>query len=192
MNADHTVRQPERETYVYRINSDDVIVWVSDNWQAFVDANEGAAKTDAEIVIGKSLWDYIAGFEVRHLYVTVLKVVRERNQVIHLLFRCDAPDLRRYLRLEMVPLSDGQVELRSQILKTENRESVNLLRPALPRSDEIITMCSMCKKVETDPDDWQEIESAINRLHLFEMETPPQISHGLCPSCYQTMLAEIS
>ncbi|MDD4101767.1 MAG: hypothetical protein PHU80_03950 [Kiritimatiellae bacterium] len=191
MGEDQTLQKPEQETYVYRINADDVIVWVGDNWQAFVEANKGAANTAAKAVLGKSLYDYICGLEVRHLYATVLKVVRERNQVLHLLFRCDAPELRRYLRLELAPLTNGHVELRSQILKTESRESVELLRPDLPRSDEIITMCSMCKKVETDPDDWQEIESAINRLHLFEMEAPPQISHGLCPVCYQAMLAEI-
>ncbi len=180
-----------RETYVYRVNAQDEIVWVSENWQAFADANCGAANTAADVVIGRSLWEYIVGLEVRHLYETVLKAVRERGQPIRLLFRCDAPDLRRYLQLLLVPLADRQVEFRSQLLRTETRACVDLLRPEFPRSDGIVTLCSMCKKIATGPNEWREIEEAINHLHLFEQDALPSLSHGLCPVCYEAMMAEI-
>lgn len=65
MSAAQTELQPARETYVYRINADDVIVWVGDNWQAFVDENRGAANTAAEAVLGKSLYDYICRLALR-------------------------------------------------------------------------------------------------------------------------------
>lgn len=189
-----TVQHDEhpRETYVYRIDGGDLIVWVSENWQTFVVANDGAENTYAARVIGRSLWDFITGMETRHLYETVIQNVRKRQKTIRLLFRCDAPDERRFLRLTVVPQPDGFLEFQSQLLRTEHRDAVALLSRGTSRTDTIVTLCSMCKKIKITPDDWQEIECAINRLHLFETSTPPQISHGLCPACFQEMMTEIA
>jgi hypothetical protein len=180
------------ETYVYRIDAHDAIIWVSDNWQMFVVANEGAENTYADQVLGRSLWDFITGMETRHLYQIVIQEARKRQKTVRLLFRCDAPDERRFLRLTINPQADGHLEFQSQILRTERRDSVDLLRRETLRGDTIVTLCSMCKKVKIAPDDWQEIERAINLLHLFETATPPQLSHGLCPACFRDMMAEIA
>jgi hypothetical protein len=180
------------ETYVYRIDSQDVIVWISDNWQAFAVANDGAENTYTDQVLGCSLWAFITGMETRHLYQIVIHEARKRQKTIRLLFRCDAPDERRFLRLTIVPQPDGHIEFQSQILRVEPRSPVDLLRRGTPHADTFVTLCSMCKKVKITPDDWQEVEHAINRLHLFETEAPPQISHGLCPACHQAMMAEIA
>ncbi len=105
------------ETYVYRIDSQDVIVWISDNWQAFAVANDGAENTYTDQVLGCSLWAFITGMETRHLYQIVIHEARKRQKTIRLLFRCDAPDERRFLRLTIVPQPDGHIEFQSQILR---------------------------------------------------------------------------
>lgn len=179
------------ETYVYQVNGKDVIVSISANWQAFVDANGGTEKTSAANVLGKSLWDFVDGLEVQHLYKSVIKTVRKKKREAKVLFRCDSPDTRRFLRLTLVPLEKCGVEFRSQILRTEPRESVDLLRNDVERAKAFIKMCSMCKKVETRDERWEEAEAAINSLRLFEMECLPQISHGICPGCFQAVTEEL-
>ncbi len=177
--------------YAYEVDERDVIVRVSDNWQAFVDANGGGTSTAAAAVIGTPIWNYISGMEVRHLYQAVLKAVRERQKTVRLQFRCDAPDLRRYLVLTLTPLAARQIEIESRILRTERRASIDLLRHDVPRADTFITMCSMCKKVKVAPDEWIEVEQAINRLRLFEQAVPPKITHGFCPACFQALMTEL-
>ena len=101
--------QPEghpNQPYVYRIDARDAIVWVSDNWQMFAVANEGAETTYADQVLGRSLWEFITGMETRHLYQIVIQEARQRQKTVRLLFRCDAPDERRFLRLTIVPQAD--------------------------------------------------------------------------------------
>jgi len=164
---------------------------VSGNWQEFVKENNGLENTNSNNVIGKPLWNFINGMETAHLYQIVLKAVRESKHGVKLFFRCDSPDTRRYLQLAIIPLEDSCIEFRSQIIKTESRESPDILRNGIERSDDIITMCSMCKKINTLHNAWEEIELAINILKLLEMEHPPRISHGLCPSCFNSMMDEV-
>jgi len=184
-------KQEEYETYSYRIDDNDIIVTLSDNWQDFLTANHGAENTHAENVIGKSLWTFICGVETRHLYQVVLRTVRDSQHQVKLLFRCDAPDARRYLQLIVAPGENSSIEFKSQIIKTESRESVDVLRHDLARSEDAIRMCSMCKHIEVREQIWEETEQAINTMGLFEAERLPHIIHGLCPACFNAMMNEI-
>ncbi|HEY9449900.1 MAG TPA: PAS domain S-box protein [Gemmatimonadaceae bacterium] len=44
---------------------------------------------------------------------------------------------------------------------------------------EILPICSYCKKIRDDENYWQSVESYISR------HTRTRFSHGVCPSCYQ-------
>jgi hypothetical protein len=180
------------ESYTYKIDDKDTVYYVSDNWQSFVTENSGASNTDSVNVIGKSLWDYIYGSEARHLYEIIIKRVRRSKWEITLMFRCDSPDLRRYLQLIIKPLADNHIEFISQVIRTESRQSVDLLRSDIDRSEELITLCFMCKKLKIDENTWEELESGINTLKLFHHERLPKISHGLCPTCYQMALEQFA
>ena len=46
------------------------------------------------------------------------------------------------------------------------------------RLEEMMPMCSYCKKVRDDQNYWQQIESYINE------RTGTEISHSVCPECY--------
>ena len=60
------------------------------------------------------------------------------------------PELRRHLELTVVPEADGHLTIRSCTLQTEPREPVPLLDDQSERSNEFITICSWCKKVEVE------------------------------------------
>jgi sigma-B regulation protein RsbU (phosphoserine phosphatase) len=50
------------------------------------------------------------------------------------------------------------------------------------RLEEMMPMCSYCKKIRDDQNYWQQIESYINE------RTGTEISHSVCPDCYQRVV----
>jgi DNA-binding response OmpR family regulator len=48
--------------------------------------------------------------------------------------------------------------------------------------EEMMPMCSYCKKIRDDRNYWQQIESYINE------RTGTEISHSVCPECYQRVV----
>lgn len=176
---------------VYRIDSADRITYVSRDWLAFAAEND-APELSGEKVIGRPIWDFVAGKSTRHLYQLALQKVRASREVTTFPFRCDAPRLRRYMKLTLRSLADGQVEMESRTAQTAPREHLGLLDVAASRSHEFLTMCSWCKRVRTSQDNWSEVEDAIREMHLFASEELPQISHGLCPKCEGSLMKALA
>lgn len=50
------------------------------------------------------------------------------------------------------------------------------------RLEELMPMCSYCKKIRDDGNYWQQIESYINE------RTGSEISHSVCPECYEKVV----
>jgi PAS domain S-box-containing protein len=48
---------------------------------------------------------------------------------------------------------------------------------------EILPICSYCKKIRDDENFWQNVESYISQ------HTRTRFSHGICPSCFETLVA---
>ena len=48
------------------------------------------------------------------------------------------------------------------------------------RLQEIIPICSYCRRIRTDDDYWESVESYVSQI------TNTLFSHGICPSCYST------
>jgi len=179
------------ETYSYKVDKNDIIVEVSENWRLFAEQNFGVPTCLPENVLGSSLWNHIYGLETQYLYKIILEKVRKNKRRVSFPFRCDSPEKRRFLRLSIIPIDDGSINFISEIIKEELRESVDLLRPGKEKSDEFIKMCSMCKRIAITDIEWEEVEIAIKKMKLFEMEFVPQLTHGLCTSCYQVAMAEL-
>jgi len=177
--------------YSYRVDKNDIIVEVSENWRLFAAQNCGEPACFPENNVGSSLWNHIYDIETKHLYEIILQKVREHRCQAVLPFRCDSPEKRRFLKLTIIPNDDGSVDFKSEIIKEELREPVDLLRHGIKRSNEFVRICSMCKKIAVTDDEWEEVEIAVQKMKLFEMEVVPQLTHGLCHSCYQIALAEL-
>jgi hypothetical protein len=183
--------KPNNGIYIYRINKHDEIVSLSDNWLSFAVENDGVDKNSPANVIGKSLWDFISGFDTQFLYQVVLKEVRYSKKSVQLFFRCDSPDTLRYQQLSVIPFEDSGVVFRSELLRTESRETVTLLKSDVERSDTFVSICSGCKKIKVSDMKWEEPDIAINTLKIFEYEPVPQLSHGICKSCFDETMAKI-
>jgi hypothetical protein len=76
----------------YAIDHDDRLVKVDDGYYSFAEANgwDGAGSS-----LGRSLWDFVAGEEMRKLQRMLLRRLRGEARGVELPFRCDSPAARR-------------------------------------------------------------------------------------------------
>ena len=175
----------------YRVDITDTIVSVGDNWHVFADANAWGGDLRPEDVVGRKLWEFIQDYETRHLYQELFRRARSGTRSRPIPFRCDSPSERRFLELLIEALPDGLIEITSTILRTEPRSPVRLLAADTPRSMDLLSMCSMCKKIEVSPEQWVDIEEGVAQLRLFEAEEMPRLTHGLCRPCYQAVIDDL-
>ena len=177
----------EENEFYYYIDSNDLITEVSPNWATFADANSWDHTYNPEDIIGHPLWDFIEGIETQHLYMEIFKRVRSGATCQPIPFRCDSPGEHRYLELQPELLSDGRIKIKTRILKVQTRKKVDLLERRVPRSSDLIRICSVCKKIATEEKGWLEIEDGLALLKPFEAREMPGLTHGLCPLCTQEM-----
>ena len=174
----------------YRITADDRIVAVNDAWTAFAANNNGP--TEVATTIGRSIWDSLADDTTVQLYQAIVQRVRNGGKAVRFSFRCDSPDRKRLLGMEISPAHAGAVDFRISTVAEESRETVALLADSTgPRSDELLTICSWCKSVRLPNNEWVQIENAVEVLGLFGGAALPYVTHGMCTSCFDTMNAAL-
>jgi hypothetical protein len=166
----------------YWLDGNDRLEAVSAAWLEFARTNSAGHLT-RDAVIGRSLWDFLTGTEVRLLYQLLFRRVREDGISVVLPFRCDSPSVRRFMELGVRPGDQGGLELEGRLLRTEAREPARLLDPAEARTDDFLTVCSWCKQVRLPSEHWVEAEEAIVTLDLFSAPQLPRLTHGICSAC---------
>jgi response regulator RpfG family c-di-GMP phosphodiesterase len=80
------------------------------------------------------------------------------------------------------------VGLRVLTLSARLAERLAELEGALSRVKELrglLPICSYCKHVRTDGNYWEEVE------HYVSAHTELQFSHGICPACYEQVMARL-
>lgn len=150
-------------TIVYRVDAQDRIVSVNGAWNAFASANGGATIVSTRI-IGRNLFEFITDATTQQLYRQMLARIRS-GQDLQYTYRCDSPDRRRLMEMEMRLADDAE-------------------DTALQRS------CGWCNRLEVEGE-WLEIEDALPKLRFMELERPATLTHGMCDECLARMLAEL-
>ena len=171
-----------RPMFRYKLDSQDRIRFVGVNYLEFEKQNR-AKKLEQEAVIGRPVWDFIAGKETQHLYELLFAAVREDKRTVSVPFRCDSPTCRRYMLLTIAPGPENELEFSALLVRTEPRPFVALLDSEATRGDDVLIICSWCKRVLVSSGEWREVDSAIADLDLFGTEPLPQLSHGVCVTC---------
>jgi hypothetical protein len=106
-------------------------------------------------------------------------------------FRCDAPALRRSMQMQIEPLGDGGLRFVTRVLEAVERPHQAIIDiNALHNHEHLLWMCSWCKRLEARGR-WIEIEEAAREFGILESNDVPEVTHGLCPSCERTILAEL-
>ena len=188
MTNEPPVDRDAPEVVVYRLDPEDRIVEVNETWKRFARGNDAAELADG--VLGRSLWDFITDSTTATIYRDLLVRVRD-GRTMTFPFRCDAPALRRWMRMTMRPLVRRAVLFESEILE-EARASAALWARYARRGGELVCVCSWCKRVRIDDQHWMETDAAVDALALFIGQPPPMLTHGMCPTCYASMMETLA
>ena len=170
--------------YGYAVDGDDVIVSLGDGWLLFAREN-GAPQLCREALVGRSLWEYVAGATTRQLYEAMFRRVRDERRTLALPFRCDSPDLFRFMELAVEPGERGALQLTGRLLREQARPHFNLLDRLVTRSSEPLPICSVCLRVELFGTRWVSAEEAVERLDLFDSAQLPPLDYRVCPACVE-------
>lgn len=180
--------QPIR--FNYHIDRQDRLTDVDDAWEWFAREN-AATKLTRSTVRGTSIWKFISGYEVRHLYEMLFAAVRKYQRPVTIPFRCDSPSLRRYMELRIEPDNGGNLSLTGSILFEELRKPVLLVGNGARDPSRMLPICSWCKRVDIGDDQWVAVEDAVRELKLFNVEMLPALSHSICLDCITIVETEI-
>ena len=174
----------------YRIDAADTITSVSREWPRFAIANGGDDPVTHHAV-GTRLWRWIADETTRQVYRAVLSHVRAGTGPVRFRFRCDAPAERRLLTMEIAATENAGVDFRTQLVRSDPRAELRLIAADARRSDAMISACGWCMRVQVSPGEWRDVDDAVRTMGIFESAFVPKITHGMCPACYDTMMAAL-
>lgn len=120
----------------------------------------------------------------------LVRRLREDGREVVLPFRCDSPELRREMDLQIGARAAGRFVVFSARLRAEERrpEPQPLLSAEAERGAGTLTMCGWCDRFLV-AGEWVEVDEAASRLSLFGRDRLPEISHGVCPECGKLLLA---
>ena len=165
----------------YELDAQLCIRAVDPSWSEFAQAN-GASERVVPGPLGQPVLDYVWGPTTVYLYRRLFEHVLRTGRPVRFPFRCDSPEVRRFLEMEIRPAPSSGLQLRTRVVRLEPRERSPLLDRAVPRDGGLLRMCSWCKGVEVEGR-WCEVEEAVAALRLFERDALPAITHGVCPPC---------
>ncbi len=163
----------------------DRIVAASPEWFAFARAN-GAAALVPEAVIGRSLWTFITDHTTFEIYRQLLLRARSGREIaVHL--RCDIPSARRVYELRLHLLANNAVEFSSELISHEPRTPQPILQSTKENTAALVRMCSWCQRIAHADGRWFDLEDALMQIPRLADPQPPQLTHGICPTCHERM-----
>jgi len=100
----------------YAIDEHDHLVKVDEDYYRFAEENGWA---DAGTSLGRSLWDYVAGEDLKKVQRLLLRRIRDEVGDVELPFRCDGPDVRREMDVRIKAGRGGRAVLFSARVRSE-------------------------------------------------------------------------
>jgi len=172
---------------VHTIDACNRIIAVNSAWVEFMRSVVSADIT-IDTVIGRSLWDFVRGTQVRQLWEVLFERVRAIGAPVFVPMRADTANLRRVLDVELHPLPERSIRQVFECVWTEARPAMALLDTAYPRNTNSVLCCAWCNRIQVRLGAWEEIEDAQLTLRIEAADTLPALNHGVCSGCKQSLL----
>lgn len=177
---DETAQQP----IVYQLDKKRRIIDVDGPWDRFALENDGAAAC-AERVIGQPLLHFVSGDDARMWIDTLLQLAALTSQPLERPYRCDSPELRRFMKMRVLPEDGGMLRVEHLLLEVQPRVRPVRFLPVPGNYPKLRLRCSICGRVKCQ-DRWQEAE------HCCEegAGTPTiAVAYTVCPTCGEERLS---
>lgn len=168
---------------MYAIDARDLLAHIEGPWDEFAAGND-APELRMATVLGQPLWRYVVGLETSYLYRVLVDRVRLGERPIGVEFQCDAPHEVRPMRLTLSSVGSGAVRFEVARLATRARAPVEALARNAPRTQELLSLCSWCKRLKLPDGRWSDLEDAVDRQPDLLSPPYPRFSHGACPRCF--------
>ncbi|MGE3279646.1 MAG: hypothetical protein AB7H90_03700 [Alphaproteobacteria bacterium] len=162
-------------------------------WDRFA-VESGAPELCADSVIGRNLFEFVSGPEVKRAYCKLADRVITTGEPEVIAVRCDSPGIARALRLSVAPLRFGGQEpgllFQAQIVSETARPRLDVfdfktLLSALRQESDlpIVAMCSFCQQLRRPGSDDEEDWISVEEYYRLGGSSRVRISHGLCADC---------
>jgi hypothetical protein len=178
------VNLPTDNRPIYTIDADDRLVLLN---PAAVSVFAPAASSAAAL-LGRSIWDFIPGSQIRQLWQVLYSRARAAGVPVFVPMRDDTPSLRRLVDLELHPLADRSIQHIYECVWTEARPAIALLDPDYPRDERSLPSCTWCRRIQVRFGVWEEIEQAQQTLRIEAVESLPTLKPAVCANCKQSVL----
>lgn len=167
------------ESLSYAIDDQDRLIRLDAGYYRFAEEN---GWHDAELSLGRSLWDFVAGEDVQKVLRLLIRRVRDGVRDVELTCRCDGPEVAREMDLRIAATASGRGVLFAARVRAEDEwtQPQALLDAEAPRGADTLPMCAWCDRFEVDGE-WVEVEEAAKRLELFRRRELPSLEHTVCP-----------
>lgn len=172
----------------YEIDAADIIRALSPAWNAFAEENTGHDLAP-ERVLGRSLWDYIVGDDTAALYRLLLAHIRQTARTITFLYRCDSPELRRFMRMSIEPVAPDRIGFTSVLYRCEPRDRAVHMTYAGIAAAPLVLRCSMCNQIRVRGGEWMDVAAAFQRGDILNTDIPVRVAYSICESCGRTISA---
>ena len=149
-------------------------------WNEFASQNEGT-EAFAEKVVGRSIWDFTAGFEVQSFLDAVFLFVHRSKSVFETKYKCDSADTFRLFSMTVSHADDGGIRVSHKLLQQNQRNAPGKL--AALENHRCLNRCSLCRHFKLG-NEW------INPFAHPDEKFFPN-SHTICPSCSATVRKEL-
>jgi hypothetical protein len=189
----------------YVTSPDDVILaYGRPNWERFALASSAAHLAAPGAVLGRRLKEFVTGPQAQTGHQAAVELMRsQQKSVVSYSYRCDAPDVRRDMRMSITPIMDRGALVgllyHSITLREASRSSIALLAAptaAASFADPVVSICSYCKCIRLPVEAPEPVWITPEEYYGMGHDDQGPVSHGICPHCWeaivQPMMAELT
>ena len=169
--------RPEIPQLHYVIDNEDILTSVEAKYVLAGDGFEAHSYELAQAV-GSNLMDFILGEPTRAFWAAVFDKVRRARNPFEVSYRCDAHDLKRFMKVRVADVGNGSLSLAHFVLRTEP------LPVPLRFSSHVgaeSTRCSICNDVRHGGA-WVRPEIAWGQ-GLLKTGSVNLVNYAVCGSC---------
>lgn len=181
-----------KHTLSYWIDSVNVIRRVDEDWDRSMDPDSWTDRAASNGIIGKSLFDFISDDVTRMYIAAMVESVRVLPKTLFRPYRCDTPELKRFMMMTVTPEDDGLIRVSHALLRSEPMAKKAFFQAlsyaesskstAFQSKMAILGIgfirCSLCNRIcQVGQNDWLEADA------LTVTNEAIRVVYGLCPDC---------